>query len=893
MPEWKQLVRERLRGLKLDGAREGEIVDELSQHLEDRYDALRSTGLPEAEAHRQALDELKDSRLLTEELSKIRRPPSVEPLGVPKHKGIQMSSYVSDLKVAFRNMRTKPGFSLMVVGMLALGVAGNAAIFSIFNGLFLRPLPFPDSEQLIDLDETAPKWNLQYVGVSNPDFYLWRSNNSTFDGMAFFTQGSFNLSDRGNAQRILGANVTHDLLDVLRLKPALGRNFLPEEDRPGGAKVTMLGYDLWQRMFQGDRNVLGRVLQLDTESYTVVGVLPREALLPDRVVLWTPLAADPDPQKGTGWYLSGVGRLKPGVSPEKAAADLLRVHKSVIQSGRKVNEITSPILTPLRDRYLGNFRTVSQILLGAVAVVLLIACVNIAALMMVRGSTRAREIAIRTAMGASRSRIVRQLLTENLVLAAAGGVLGVALGDLCLHGMISLMPADNLPRWANFAMDARFAAFCAAVTGASALLFGLAPIIQASKVDTRGSLMDAGIRSSLSRGRRATLGALVVCEIGLALMLSIGAALLVQAFRKVLNVDPGFRPENVIAYAVNLPSVKYPKPEQRVAFFENLVERMRAVPGVKSVGASSAPPLGGHWGNFWEAEGQAPLGPNDKNPVVLQVVATPGYFDAIGMTVLAGRTLQDQDADSKHISGVVVNETFAKHYWPGGSAVGKRVRTNGGKGDWIQVVGVTRDEKHYGLDQEMKPSVFLPLRGVSRNSMSIVMRGAIEPQMLVAPAREVLKQMDPDLPMFGIRTMTERLEQSLWARRAYSWLFGAFAIIAVVLAAAGIYGVVSYAVSQRTQEIGIRMALGAQPSQVMREILRSGMLMVLIGMALGVGGALAAVRLLQTLLFGVSARDPWIYAAVLLGVTCVGLLANMVPARRAASVDPMRALHFE
>jgi len=893
MPEWKQPVRERLQGLKLDGAREGEIVDELSQHLEDRYDALRSSGLPEAEAYRQALDELKDSRLLTEELSKIRRPPAVQPMGVPKHKGIQMSSYVSDLRVAFRNMRTKPAFSLMVVGMLALGVAGNAAIFSIFNGLFLRPLPFPEAQQVIDLDETAQKWNLHYVGVSIPDFFAWRSNNSTFDGMAFFAQSSFNLSDRGTAQRILGAKATYDLLNVLRLKPVLGRNFLPEEDRPGGAKVTLLGYDLWQRLFQGDRNVLGRVLQLDNESYTVVGVLPREAVLPDRSELWTPLRADPDPKSGSGWFLSGVGRLKHGVSMKQAGADLLRVHKAMIPNDRKVNEITSPILTPLRDRYLGDFRTVSRILLGAVAVVLLIACVNIAALMMVRGSTRAREIAIRTAMGASRSRIVRQLLTENLVLAAAGGLLGVALGDLFLHAMISLMPTDNLPRWANFAMDARFAVFCAAITGASALLFGLAPILQASKVDTRGSLMDAGVRSSLSRGRRATLGALVVCEIGLALMLSIGAALLVQAFHKVLNVDPRFRSENVISFRVNLPDAKYPKPEQRVAFFENLVDRMRVLPGVKSAGAASDPPLGGHWGNFWEAEGNPPLGPNDKDPVVLQVVATPEYFDAIGMTFLAGRPFQEQDADSKLIRGVVVNETFAKHYWPDGGAVGKRIRGRGSKGDWIQVVGVTRDEKHYGLDQEMKPSVFLPLRGVSRSSMGIVLRSSIEPQALVAPAREALRRMDPDLPMFDVRTMTERLDKSLWARRAYSWLFGAFAIIAVVLAAAGIYGVVSYAVSQRTQEIGIRMALGAQPRQVMREILRSGMLMVLIGMALGVGGALAAVRLLQTLLFGVSARDPWIYAVVLLGVACVGLLANLVPARRAASVDPMRALHFE
>src|SRR5258708_2987216 len=332
MPEWKQLVRDRLQGLQLEGAREAEIVDELSQHLEDRYDALRSTGLPEAEAHRQALDEVKGRRLRAREHKKMRGPQPVEPLGLASRKGGYVSSFVSDLKVAFRNMRTKPAFSLMVVGMLALGVAGNAAIFSIFNGLFLRPLSFPEAQQLIDLDETAPKWNLHYVGVSTADFYLWRGNNSTFDGMAFFRQSSFNLSDRGNAQRLLGANVTHDLLDILRLKPALGRNFLPEEDRPGGPKVTMLGCALWQRLSQGDGNVLGRVLQLDNESFTVVGVLPREAVLPDKCELWTPLAADPDPKKSDGWYLSGVGRMKHGVSPEQAQAGLLRVHKPMINA---------------------------------------------------------------------------------------------------------------------------------------------------------------------------------------------------------------------------------------------------------------------------------------------------------------------------------------------------------------------------------------------------------------------------------------------------------------------------------------------------------------------------------------------------------------------------------
>jgi len=442
-------------------------------------------------------------------------------------------------------------------------------------------------------------------------------------------------------------------------------------------------------------------------------------------------------------------------------------------------------------------------------------------------------------------------------------------------------------------MDGRFALFCVLISGGAACLFGLAPSLQASKIDTRGSLQDAATRTTLSRARRTALRSMVVFEIALALMLLISAGLLVEAFRKVLRVDPGFRPGNVISYGVNLSEAKYTKPEQRIAFFENLLDRLRTVPGVQSVGATSAPPLGGHWGNFWEAEGNPPLGPNDNNPVVLQVVSTPGYFDAIGMTFLAGRPFQPQEADLDYTRTAVVNETFARNYWPGKSPIGKRIRTRGGAGKWIEVVGLTRDEKHYGLDQEMKPSVFLPLRGVPRLSMDIILRGSIEPQLLIAPAREILRQLDPDLPMFDIRTMTERLDQSLWARRAYSWLFGAFALVALILAAAGIYGVISYAVSQRTQEIGIRMALGAQPAQVLREVLAGGMLLVSVGVALGLAGALAAVRLLQTLLFGVSSRDPIIYAAVMLGVVIVGLLANFVPARRAASVDPLRALRFE
>jgi putative ABC transport system permease protein len=800
-----------------------------------------------------------------------------------------MSTLVHDLKIAGRTITTKPSFSLMVIGMLALGIAGNAAIFSIFNGLFLRPLPFAQPDRLVDLDETAPKWNLKYVGVSNPDFYAWRKQNTTFDAMSFFDGSSFNLSGLGQAQRIQGARVTHDMVNVLKLKLELGRNFLPEEDKPGGAKVALIGFDLWHRLFNADRNILGRILKLDNQPYAIVGVLPREAVFPPRADLWVPLAANPE--EGNGWYLDGIGRLKQGVSLDRARANLTSIHVAL------KNDITSPIVTPLRDRYLGDFRPVTHVLLAAVGIVLLIACVNIAALMMVRAAARAREIAIRTAIGASRSQIVRQLLTESLLLAAVGGALGMLLGAVCLKGMIALMP-DDMPRWISFSLDARFAVFCVLITGAAAVLFGLAPAVQAAGVDPRASLQDAGLRSSLSRARRGVLSGLVVCEIALALMLLISAGLLVQAFRKVLHVDPGFRPENVITYRIALPDAKYTKHEQRVVFFQNLLERLRAMPGLESAGAATAPPLGGHWVNFFRAQDGRELGPKEQDPVVLVVAVTPRYFDAIGITFLAGRPFDERDGQSKDAPAAIVNQSFIKQYWPQlrntNDVIGKKIRYSWQKDKWINVVGVTRDEKHYGLEQEMRPSVYIPFRqadGVT--SLSIVLRGSVDPRGLVAPAREILRQMDPDLPMFEVRTMTETLDRSLWARRAYSWLFGAFSAVALVLAAAGIYGVVSYAVSQRTHEIGIRMALGARPGQVLRQVLASGMLLLGIGMVVGLTGTLWAARLLNTLLFGVSSTDPFIYAIVILGVAFMALLANLVPARRAAAVEPMRALRFE
>ena len=888
MSEWKQIVQQKLAGLKIDGAHEGEIIDELAQYVEDRYEGLRAAGVTEAEARRTAMEGLNDSESLARELRKARRWKAVE---APSQTGAPLSTVFYDLRMAVRAARNRPGFSFIVAGILALGIAGNAAIFSLFNGLFLKPLPFRDSGQLVNLDERAPRWNLTYTGVSNWDFYAWRSGNQTFDGMAFFDSSEVNFSYKGAAQRVRSAEVTRDLMDVLALKPALGRNFTPEEDRPGGPKVVLLGYDLWQRQFQGDRNVLGQAVEIYNRPYTVVGVLPREALFPDKCDLWQPLQADPDP-KNTSWYLDGIGRLKHGVTYQQATADLTRIHKGLMAAGRKGNEITFPVLTPLRVRYLGDYRDVSKVLLAAVAVVLLIACGNIAALMLVRSSARVREIAVRTAIGASRGRIVRQLLSENLVLAVAGGLSGVLLGRLLLRVLISLLP-DSTPPWIGFEMDGRFIVFAVAVTAAAALLFGLAPALQASRVAPVAGLNESGARSTSSRGRRAALNTLVAGEIALALALLVCSGLLVRAFQKVLHTDPGFRADGVLTFRVDLPPVKYNKPETQYAFYTALLEQLRQLPGVSAAGAATALPLGSHWGNFFVAEDDPPAAPGASSPVVLEIVASPGYIEAIGMTVLAGRTFNEHDGESKDAPVAIVNQSFVRQHWPDGKALGKRIRFSSPKDPWMQVIGVTQDEKHYGLDQPMTPSVLLPMRQEPQDSLAIALRASGEPELLVTPVRQVIQRMDSNLPLFSVRTMAESVRRSLWARRAYSGLFGAFALLALFLAAAGIYGVISYAVAQRTAEIGIRIALGASPAEVLAGVLRGGMSVVAAGAVAGVVAAFAAAGLLGKLLFGVSPHDPVIYGAVFLGVAAVGLLANLVPARRAATIDPIRALRSE
>jgi predicted permease len=805
-----------------------------------------------------------------------------------------------DFRLGLRNFARQSSLSVMIVGMLALGIGGTTAIFSIFNGLFLQPLPVEEPGRLVDLDEEAPKWNLEFTAVAPPDYYAWREANSTFDSMAAYDDISGNLVTKSGVERVEGLLVTHNLLHVLRLKPVIGRGFLPEEDKPRGPRVAMVGHGLWHRLFGGRNDVLGQALQINGQAFSVIGVLPKETAAVGRSEIWTPLQVDP--QDSGGWWLGAIGRLKPGVTVAQAHQDLIRIHKSRIDT-RKVNEITSPKITPYRERQVGNVRTAVTVMLGSVAVVLLIACVNVAGLMLARGTARSREMGIRAALGASRGRIVRQLLVESMVLAVAGGVLGVLLGWLGTQGLVSFMPEGRIPAWASFGISFQFLMFSVFLTMTAAVLFGLWPAMDASRVNLQEALQDTTARSSSSAAKRRSLSVLVVGEVALAVVLLVAAGLLVEAFRKLQKVDPGFRADNVLTFRLSLPNARYPKPDQISTFYKSLLDKTRSIPGVRNVGASTAPPLGGHWGMFYEVEGavSGPLAKEAQDPVILTRVVMPGYFETMGLRLGGGRWFNEQDGVSPGARAVIVNQTFAKRFWPGADPVGKRIRNRGWRpregqpndGGWSTVVGVAGDVKHYGLEEPVRPGVYFPMSQISRNDLAIVIRAAVDPLTMVGAARDAIRQLDAELPMYQVRTMAQRMDESLWLRRTYSWLLGVFSVVALVLAVGGIYGVISYSVGKRTREIGIRIALGAQQAQVLRQVLRQGLTLALAGLAGGLAAAFFTAHYLDRMLFGVSPRDPAIYAFVALALLGVAVLANLFPARRAATVNPMSALRTE
>jgi predicted permease len=771
--------------------------------------------------------------------------------------------------------------------MLGLGIAANTAIFSLFNGLFLRPLPFPESERLVNFDERAPRWELDYTGNNYTDFHPWREENSTFEGMAVWGGAAYNLSLEGVAERVEGAVVTHDMAEVLGIQPVLGRDIAPEDDMPDAPRVVLLGHDLWQDRFGGDPGLVGTTLRLDGEPYEIIGVLPEEALFVAEAEVWAPLRLDVEANPYS-WYLDGVGRLKPGVTAEQAQQDLERIHKNQIET-REVNAITFPTVEPILERFLGEFRLGFLALLGAVGLVLLIACANIAGLMLARSLARGREMGIRVALGAGRRRIVRQLLTESLVLAVAGGLVGTMLGFGLFQLMAVTMPED-VPRWISFHSDARVVLFTFGLVAAAAVMAGLAPAFQASRADPGVALQDATHRSTATGGRRRVLSSLVVGEVALALVLLVVAGLSIRDFQALQAVDPGFRPDGVLTFRVDLPGAAYGEAEDRLLFMEGYTERLGALPGVEVAAVANVVPLAGHWGMGFQVENAPPRDPDEPTPIILNRVASPGYFQAMGVTLQSGRLFTAMDGREEENRVVIVNETAVRRFFPPDQdPVGARARY-GDESPWMTVVGVTRDVKHYGQDEEMRPGVYVPLAQYVIDGPIFVMRTSLDPTSLVAPARRALQELDPNLPIYDVHTMSDRVAESQWVRQASSWLFAVFSGLALILAVGGIYGVISYGVNQRAFELSIRMALGAESGQVLGLVMRQGMLLVGIGTVIGLTGAYAAARGLSALFFGVDAMDPLVYGGVTVLLVGIAVVANLFPARRASKTEPMQSL---
>ena len=800
----------------------------------------------------------------------------------------------SDVRYALRSLWRQKFATSLVILMLGLGIAANVAVFSLVNGLFFRPFPFDDPERLVFINERAPKWNLEMTGVNFEDFDHWRKGQQLFESMAVWEISNLNLAAGNTAERISAAAVSYEFADVLRVRPVLGRMFSAEEDKPKAPAVTLISQALWQERFGGDPNVLGNTLKLSGRVHTIIGVLPIEAdVYPGNARLWVPLQEDPA-AAGQSYSYNAIGRLKPSVTLEQAEQDLMRAQQAIFDN-RDRDRIVTPFVLPLREISVRDFRTAASTLTGAVALLLMVACANVAAVMLARALSRRREMGIRVAVGASRLRLVRQLFVENLFLSIVGGAIGLTLGQWAIRALIEGLP-DGPPPWATFGVDVRVMGFAVASSVLTVVLFGWAPALHATRGDLRSAMHNVANAATSSQGGRRTLRLLIGAEFALATLLVVCGGLLFRAYDRVRHIDPGFTPQGVTTFTIALPSAVYPEAPKRLAFWDRLEEHMARLPGARSVGLVNCPPFGCHWGSFFLPEGEAPRSFRDSNPVVVNRVATPTYFKTMGIRLKAGRFFEPADGrggpDAERM--VIINETFAKTFFPGvDNPVGRRIRSTGDAAPWNRIVGYVEDIKHYGLERPMRPGVYWPLPQQIQGTMAVAIKTDGDPEALAESARTAVRELDPELPLFNVRTMEAALARTLAVRTTYSWMLAVFALTALALALGGTYGVSSYLVTQRTREIGIRVALGAARADIVRSVLRGSLAVVGVGIITGVIAALGVGRLLETLLFGVAPHDMVIMSSATALLLLAAILANVLPARRAARVDPMISLRAE
>ena len=801
-----------------------------------------------------------------------------------------------DTKYGARMLRKSPGLTLVAVLSLALGMGAISTIFSFVNGIMLRPLPYPHSDRLVLLDETAPRKGDSSMGVSYPNFLDWRVRNQSFEDIACYDTSGFAMagssSGSNEPEQIKGAFVNQGLFEILGVAPILGRTFTADEDQPDHDLVVIVSYGLWQRRFGGDPNILGQTLMMNNRPRVVIGVMPKGFQFPEVADAWGPLALTPKTYTRTDHGLSAIARLKPGVSLEQAQAEMTNIAAGIEAENPVTNEGLGVNVINLRANLVGDYKKALLILLGVVTFVLLIACVNVANLLLARAAARQKEIAIRAALGADRKRIFRQLLTESLLLGLISGALGLVMALWGMELLLSAIPID-IPFWMKFDLDGRVLGFTAGCSLLTGFVFGTVPALEASNPDLNETLKEGG-RSGSGGGRGRLRSMLVVAEIALSLVLLVGAGLMMRSFISLQNVDPGVNPKGVLTFKINLPGAKYRQAETRVAFFQRLLERVRALPSVLSAGSNSSLPLAGdYWGRSLTVEG-FPVLPVGQAPTVNHFVVSPSYFEAMGIRVLKGRDFDERDTkDSQKVA--IIDERLARQYWPDADPIGRRVRFGPPEDNepWHTIVGVVGEVRHERLDASTRKSVYLPFAQMPVGRSNLAIRTSGRPENLISAVRAQVKELDPDLPIIHVMPMTEVVSMSIWQPRLYTALFGVFAAVALILAMVGIYGVMSYAVSQRTREIGLRMALGAERKDVLKLVVGQGIALAAIGVGVGLVAAVVLTRLMSSLLFGVTATDPITFAAVSVLLTGVALGACFVPARRAARVDPMVALRYE
>jgi putative ABC transport system permease protein len=816
-----------------------------------------------------------------------------------------MASLTNDLRSAFRALRKAPGTTAVIILALALGIGVNTAIFSLVNAVMLQPLPYESPGRLVAVWQSASGHGLDRVPVGVGDFYSWREHGTLFEDLALFREHTFSATGSGNPESLQGAEATGTFFDLLGVQAALGRTLKPEDDRPGAEPVAVISHDLWQRTYGGESTALGRKILLDDVSYTVVGVLPERLRMPGvgDFQVFVPSAFPAESREIQLKFLhSAVGRLKPGVTVEQARAELQSLSRSIAERHPDIREGIGADLRSLREEVVGDFRPALLILIGAVTFVLLIACANAANLQLARAVGRSREVALRSALGAGRGRILSQFLTESVVLALLGGALGLVVATLLIPILVSLSPG-TLPQLADAGLDPVVLLFTFGIAVLTGIVFGLTPAIQLARVSVNETLKESA--GSVVSGQRSLRlrGILVVAEIALALILLVGAGLMMRSLFLLQKVDPGFRSDHLLALELALPSSKYPEDSQQKTFFRQAVERLAQVPGVATAGAVSELPFSEAVGKQLITLENRPVRTMEDVPASDFRQVSPRYLDAMGIALRRGRGFQAQDGPASP-PVALVNEAFARQLFPGGDPIGKRFRIGvpaaldpegGPEGPWFTVVGVVGDVLHTDLKEPAQPEIYA-LHGQlesAQDTMFVVLRTARDPLSVAGAVRSAVWELDPNLPIARMSTMDDLLAESTSQTRFTFLLLAFFATAALLLAVLGIYGVMSYFVSQRRHEIGLRMALGAERGKVLLLIVRQGMVLAGIGLALGLAGAFALSRIITSQLYGIGAHDSMTFVGISLLLLVVSLLATALPARRASRIEPMIALRSE